>query len=122
MPSTHEVADRLGLALDNARLLEQVNRERDRLTFLYESARALAASLRQTDILNTALGFAPRVGAQHALILLTDDAAPGRATFPRHHSRPRPNARRRPTRLRRLARFARHCPLDHRSTAARRCA
>lgn len=76
-----EVADRLGLALDNARLLEQVNRERERLSFLYESARALTASLRQTDILNTTLSFALRVGAQHAIVLLIDDPAPGHHTL-----------------------------------------
>ncbi len=68
----HEVADRLGLALDNARLLEQVNRERDRLTFLFEASRSLSASLEFAQTFKTILGFASRIGAEHAFVLLTD--------------------------------------------------
>ncbi|HLB45798.1 MAG TPA: ATP-binding protein, partial [Anaerolineales bacterium] len=50
------------------------------LSFLHESARALAASLQQVDVLNSTLSFAPRIGAQHAFVLLMDDPTPG------HHS------------------------------------
>ena len=67
-----EVADRLGLALDNARLLEQVNHERERLTFLFEASRSLSASLEFNQTFNTTLGFAPRIGAAHGYILLTE--------------------------------------------------
>ncbi|HLF01227.1 MAG TPA: GAF domain-containing protein, partial [Anaerolineales bacterium] len=76
-----EVADRLGLALDNARLLEQVNRERERLSFLFESARALTASLDLADVIDTTLLFAPRVGAEHTVIVLNRTAGSGRHTF-----------------------------------------
>ncbi len=69
----HEIADRLGLALDNARLLEQVNRERERLTFLFEAARALSASLDINTGIQTTLGFATRIGAQHGSIILTPE-------------------------------------------------
>jgi signal transduction histidine kinase/CheY-like chemotaxis protein/putative methionine-R-sulfoxide reductase with GAF domain len=68
----HEVADRLGLALDNARLLEQVNRERDRLTFLFEASRLLSASLEFNQTFKTILGFAPRIGAEYGFVMLTD--------------------------------------------------
>jgi signal transduction histidine kinase/putative methionine-R-sulfoxide reductase with GAF domain/ActR/RegA family two-component response regulator len=76
-----EVADRLGLALDNARLLEQVNRERERLTFLFESARALSATLDLANVIDTALLFAPRIGAEYAVVVLSREATGGRHTF-----------------------------------------
>jgi signal transduction histidine kinase/putative methionine-R-sulfoxide reductase with GAF domain/ActR/RegA family two-component response regulator len=82
----HEVADRLGLALDNARLLEQVNRERERLTFLFEASRSLSSSLEFNQTFNTTLGFAPRIGAEHGFILLTrafgTQQYPFRSTIP----------------------------------------
>ncbi len=76
-----EVADRLGLALDNARLLEQVNLERERLSFLFEASRALTVSLNLADVVETTLSFAPRIGAEYALMLLIEQVGPGQYAF-----------------------------------------
>jgi signal transduction histidine kinase/CheY-like chemotaxis protein len=73
-----EVADRLGLALDNARLLEQLNKERERLVFLFESSQALAATLDLNTTVRIALQFAPSLGAEHAYILYVGE---GQAIF-----------------------------------------
>ncbi|MBI3241588.1 MAG: GAF domain-containing protein [Chloroflexi bacterium] len=73
-----EVAEHLGLALDNARLLEQLNKERERLVFLFESSQALAANLSLNNIIATALKFASSIGAEHAYVLYTGE---GQAIF-----------------------------------------
>ncbi|MEK7276965.1 MAG: GAF domain-containing protein, partial [Chloroflexota bacterium] len=51
------------------------------LAFLFQASRALAATLDLNTTIKTVLDFAPRLGAQHAYILLTEDPATGQATF-----------------------------------------
>jgi len=78
-----EVAEHLGLALDNARLLEQLNKERERLVFLFESSQALAATLNINATIETALKFASSIGAEHAYVLYAGEGpAMFRSTIP----------------------------------------
>ncbi|MBI4314882.1 MAG: GAF domain-containing protein [Chloroflexi bacterium] len=76
-----EIADHVALALDNARLLDEVSQERENLGFLFESSRALASTLSLPATMQTALEFAPRLGAQHGYLLLLGDHPEEEATF-----------------------------------------
>jgi len=64
------LAGTLSAIIVNNKLIEQITRERERLALLYEALRALTVSLDLNTTLNTALQFAPRLGAQHASLLL----------------------------------------------------
>ena len=52
-----EVADRLALAVDNARLVDQVNRERERLSFLFRASQELSATLDLPKTIRTLLSL-----------------------------------------------------------------
>ncbi|MBI5350618.1 MAG: GAF domain-containing protein [Chloroflexi bacterium] len=67
-----EVADRLALAVDNARLVDQVNRERERLSFLFRASQELSATLDLPKTIRTLLNFAPRLDADHAFLILVE--------------------------------------------------
>jgi GAF domain-containing protein/CheY-like chemotaxis protein len=79
------MADQVAIAIQNARLFKDVHEERETLTLLYDVLRALSGSLELTTTINTALQFAPRLGAQHAYILVlgeTEEEVLFRATVP----------------------------------------
>jgi len=65
-----EVADRLALAVDNARLTDQVHRERERLAFLFKASQELSATLDLPTTIRTLLNFAPRLDADYAYLIL----------------------------------------------------
>lgn len=65
-----EVADRLALAVDNARLTDQVHRERERLSFLFRASQELSATLDLPKTIRTLLNFAPRLDADYAYLIL----------------------------------------------------
>ena len=81
MALTKEVADRLALALDNARLVEELNQERERLEFLFRSSQSLAATLELDVTLKTVMGFAESLGAEHAYIFNLDSESPNQSVF-----------------------------------------
>ncbi|MBM2848483.1 MAG: Histidine kinase [Anaerolineales bacterium] len=68
------MADQIAIALQNARLFKDVQQERETITLLYDVLRALSSSLELTTTINTALQFAPRLGAQHAYILVLGES------------------------------------------------
>jgi GAF domain-containing protein/ActR/RegA family two-component response regulator len=79
------MADQLAIALQNARLFKDVQQERETVTLLYDVLRALSSSLELTTTINTALQFAPRLGALHAYLLVlgeTDEEVLFRGTVP----------------------------------------
>ncbi len=79
------MADQIAIALQNARLFKDVQQERENLSLLYDVLRALSGSLEMTTTINTALRFAPRLGAEHGYILLlgeTDEETLFRSTIP----------------------------------------
>ena len=67
-----EVADRLALAVDNARLVDQINRERERVSVLFKASQELSATLDLPKTIRTLLNFAPRLGADYAFLILVD--------------------------------------------------
>jgi signal transduction histidine kinase/ActR/RegA family two-component response regulator len=69
------VTDQLALALQNARLLEEITRERERLGVLYDVLQAFITRPNRDDIISTALNLAPRLGAQNAYLVLLGDSA-----------------------------------------------
>jgi signal transduction histidine kinase/putative methionine-R-sulfoxide reductase with GAF domain/ActR/RegA family two-component response regulator len=81
MALAKEVADRLALALDNARLVEELNQEQERLEFLFRSSQALAASLELNATIKTVMEFAPALGAEHAYIFALADEGAGQPIF-----------------------------------------
>lgn len=64
------LAGTLSAIIVNNNLIDQITRERERLALLYDALRALTVSLDLNNTLNTALQFSPRLGAQHASLLL----------------------------------------------------
>jgi signal transduction histidine kinase/ActR/RegA family two-component response regulator len=67
------MADQIAIALRNAQLFREVAQERENITLLYDVLKALSVSMEMMTIINTILRFAPRLGAQHAYILLLGD-------------------------------------------------
>jgi signal transduction histidine kinase/CheY-like chemotaxis protein/transcriptional regulator with GAF, ATPase, and Fis domain len=79
------MADQVATAIQNARLFKAIAQERESLALLYDLLRALSVSLEMTTTVNTTLRFAPRLGAQHAYILLlgnTEEETIFRSTVP----------------------------------------
>jgi signal transduction histidine kinase/putative methionine-R-sulfoxide reductase with GAF domain len=70
-----EVADHLALAADNARLADQVNRERERSSFLFSVSQELSATLDLPKTIRSLLNFAPRLGADHAFLIMVEGSA-----------------------------------------------
>ncbi len=69
------LAGTLSAIIVNSNLLEQIEQERQRLSLLYDALHALAGSLDYDTTINTALGLAPRLGGQHAYMLLLGDTS-----------------------------------------------
>ncbi|MCC6191993.1 MAG: GAF domain-containing protein [Anaerolineales bacterium] len=79
------LAGTLSAIIVNNHLLEQIGRERERLGVLYDVLQALIARPEREAVLQTALAMAPRLGAQHAYVLLLgerDAQAIFRGTLP----------------------------------------
>ena len=74
------LAGTLAAIIVNSNLLAEISRERERLGVLYDVLQALITRPEQNDIITTALAMAPRLGAQHAYLLLLGQN-PGENTF-----------------------------------------
>ena len=79
------LAGTLAAIIVNNNLIEQINRERDRLALLNDVLAALTQTLDINTQLNAVLQFAPRLGAQNAYVLLLGETEADtlfRATVP----------------------------------------
>ncbi|MCC7360238.1 MAG: GAF domain-containing protein [Anaerolineales bacterium] len=79
------LAGTLSAIIVNNNLLAEISQERERLGVLYDVLQGLITRPEREAILNTALAMAPRLGAQHAYILLLgqrDAEATFRSTLP----------------------------------------
>ncbi len=74
------LAGTLSAIIVNSNLLAEISRERERLAVLYDVLQALITRPDRSDIIATALDMAPRLGAQHAYMLLMGQNA-GENTF-----------------------------------------
>jgi signal transduction histidine kinase/ActR/RegA family two-component response regulator len=69
------LAGTLSAIIVNNNLLEQIGRERERLGVLYDVLQGLISRPDRDAVLQTALAVAPRLGAQHAYVLLLGERA-----------------------------------------------
>jgi len=79
------LAGTLSAIIVNNNLLEEISQERERLSVLYDVLQGLITRPDRDAILNTALAMAPRLGAQHAYVLLLGERetdAAFRSTLP----------------------------------------
>ncbi len=79
------LAGTLSAIIVNNNLLEEISQERERLGVLYDVLQGLITRPERDAILNTALAMAPRLGAQHAYVLLLGERetdATFRSTLP----------------------------------------